>query len=129
VILVSACLAGIRCRYDGSSFPDDEIIGMVLKGEAIPLCPEQLGGLPTPRSPCLLEGNPELVFTGKVRIYDRDGNDRTENFLRGADEVLRIVRIYKINRAILKDKSPSCGRNGVTAYLLMRSGIKPSWLQ
>jgi len=128
VILVSACLAGIRCRYDGDSALDERVVELVKKGEALPLCPEQLGGLTTPRSPCQLKGDAELVWIGKLRIFDQEGRDRTDAFLLGAREVLRVMNYYNIQEAILKEKSPSCGRNGVTAYLLKKSGIKVTWL-
>lgn len=127
--LVSACLVGIRCRYDGQAYPIDYIIELVKKGRAIPICPEQLGGLPIPRSPCQINENAGLVFEGKMKIIDADGFDRTKNFIKGAKETLRIAKLLKINEAILKDKSPSCGHNGITSFLLKSNGIKISWLQ
>lgn len=128
--LVSACLAGFRCRYDGKVAPDEAVVELVRTGKAIPVCPEQLGGLPCPRSAC------ERTASG--RVIDRDGNDRTEAFETGAKETLRIARIYGCTHAILKAKSPSCGKgriydgtfnraltegSGVTAELLEKNGI------
>lgn len=129
MILVSACLVGFQCRYDGQAYPIDYVIELVKKGRAIPICPEQLGGLPTPRSPCTLDGDSDLVFEGKLKIYDAEGLDKTENFIAGAKETLKVVKLLKINEAILKDKSPSCGRNGITTFLLKKNGIKISWPQ
>lgn len=128
--LVSACLAGFRCRYDGKVDPDESVVELVRTGKAVPVCPEQLGGLPCPRSAC------ERTASG--RVIDRDGNDRTEAFETGAKEALRIARIYGCTHAILKAKSPSCGKGriydgtfkkaltegiGVTAELLEKNGV------
>ena len=130
MILVSACLAGFRCRYDAKVMVDESIVALIRSGKAIPVCPEALGGLPCPRVPC------ERTATGHVMA--KDGMDRTDAFTRGADEVLRLARLYDCDRAILKARSPSCGKgriydgtfsgtltdgNGVTAELLERNGI------
>jgi len=127
MILVSACLAGFRCRYDGEDASNEEIIEMVRKGKAIPLCPEQLGGLPTPRSPCKIDGEVTEIFTGGLRIVDDKGVDQTDKFMKGAEEVLKIATTYAIKEAILKGESPSCGRNGVTAHLLEKNNINVLW--
>ena len=129
--LVSACLLGIACRYDGKSKPDERVLRLLRKGEIlIPVCPEQLGGLPTPRIASEQQGE---------KVFSKTGYDVTENFLRGAEETLRYAEIYGIKEAILKQRSPSCGSgqiydgtfsgiiiegNGVTAALLKRKGIK-----
>ena len=128
--LVSACLAGFRCRYDGKVTTDLSIVELVKSGKAIPVCPEMLGGLPCPRIPC------ERTQDGKVMAAD--GSDKTAAFASGAEEVLRLADLYGCDRAILKAKSPSCGKgriydgtftgtltdgNGVTAELLERNGI------
>lgn len=131
MIIVSACLAGYRCRYDGKTVPNDEIVALVKRGEAIPVCPEMLGGLPCPRTPS------ERSADG-ARVLMRDGKDVTEAFERGALETLRLARLYECDRAVLKARSPSCGYgriydgsfsgtlrdgSGVTAELLMSSGV------
>jgi len=128
--LCSACLLGIKCRYDGKDACNKKVI-MLLKTEIlIPVCPEQLGGLPTPREPAeIREG----------RVITRYGVDVTENFKRGAEEVLKIAKLFGIREAILKQGSPSCGcgriyngtfsgktikGDGITAALLKKHGIK-----
>jgi len=131
--LVSACLIGIKCRYDGGSKPNKEIIKMFKEGKLIPVCPEQLGGLTTPREPAELTGDGLDVLKGKAKVVTKSGKDVTEQFLRGAKETLKIVKLLEIKEAILKQKCPSCGcgliydgsftgrlieRDGVTAALL-----------
>lgn len=131
MFLVSACLAGCPCRYDGKANPREDIIALVKAGKALPLCPEQLGGLCTPRLPC------ERVEDG--RVLCRDGSDKTENFRRGAEAVLALCQSYGIEKAILKARSPSCGvgviydgtfsgvlreGDGLCAQLLMQNGIE-----
>ena len=131
MIIVSACLAGYRCRYDGKTVPNEEIVALMKRGEAIPVCPEMLDGLPCPRIPS------ERSADG-TRVVSRDGGDVTEAFRRGADETLRLARLYGCDRAILKARSPSCGcgliydgtfsgtlreGDGVTAALLRENGI------
>ncbi len=130
MLLVSACLAGFRCRYDGKINADEWIVELVLTGKAIPVCPEQMGGLPCPRNAC------ERTASG--RVVDREGNDRTEAFEKGARETLRIAKLYGCTHAVLKARSPSCGKglihdgsfsgalvqgSGVTAELLEQNGI------
>ena len=134
--LISACLVGVECRYDGGTKDDPRWRRLVETGEAIPVCPEQLGGLPTPRRPSEIEsGDGKDVLAGRVRVVDSDGIDRTDAFLKGAGEALRIARISGADEAILKERSPSCGcreihRNGevvpgmgVTAALFESEGI------
>lgn len=130
MILTSACLAGMRCRYDARIVPNETIVALVRDGKAIPVCPEMLGGLACPRVAC------EVQCDG--RVCAKDGTDRTEAFERGAEETLRLARLYGADRAILKSKSPSCGcgriydgtfsgtlieGDGVTAKLLKKHGI------
>ena len=131
MIIVSACLAGYRCRYDGKTVPNEEIVALIKRGEAIPACPEMLGGLPCPRVPS------ERSADG-TRVITREGGDVTEAFRIGAEETLRLARLYGCDRAILKARSPSCGRgliydgtfsgtlregDGVAAALLRENGI------
>ena len=104
VYLVSACLAGIRCRYDGKSSPVEKIMQLVQSGEAIPFCPEVLGGLPTPRHRC------EIRETDDYRkVISEDGTDCTKEFIKGAELSLELAELHGIRRALLKSKSPSCG--------------------
>jgi uncharacterized protein YbbK (DUF523 family) len=136
-VLVSACLVGVCCRFDGSQQVRSDVL-LKLKGEVtIPICPEQLGGLPTPRIRAeIAGGNGFDVLQGKAQVIDSEGNDVTQYFLKGAKEALKIVRLYKIERAYLKEKSPSCGTKkivfrkkvkhgpGVTTALLMKEGVE-----
>ena len=100
MIIVSACLAGIECRYDGSGKPCQKVIDLIEQGKAIPVCPEQLGGLPTPRDPVEIVGD---------KVLTKDGEDKTEDFIKGAEEAMKIVEMANCTEAILKTKSPSCG--------------------
>jgi uncharacterized protein YbbK (DUF523 family) len=141
--LVSACLLGLGCKWNGK-IKLDKKVAKLTKGETlIPICPEQLGGLPTPRKPCgIFGGKGEDVLDGKAKVLSaRDGEDFTKNFIKGAKESLKIAKIFGIKEAILKQGSPSCGfgrtyqldkklknrkveGNGVTAALFKRHGIK-----
>jgi len=98
--IVSACLAGINCRYDGKSNPVEEVMNLVRKGEAIPVCPEQLGGLPTPRPCCEIRNG---------RVFTKDGDDVSSEFKKGAEQGLKIALLAGCDSAILKARSPSCG--------------------
>jgi len=130
MIIVSACLAGINCRYDGNDNLIPEIKGLVLSGKAIALCPEELGGLPTPRISC------EIC---KDNVLNKLNEDVTEAFKVGAEKVLAIAKILDTKTAVLKANSPSCGYgmiydgtfsgqkitgNGLTAELLASNGIQ-----
>jgi uncharacterized protein YbbK (DUF523 family) len=139
MIIISACLAGINCKYDGGNNLNKKILELVKKGKAIPLCPEQLGGLTTPREPAECNGDGSMVLNGKAKVITRSGRDVTDNFIKGAKEVLRLAKKLKVKKAILKARSPSCGAdkiydgsfsgrlidgNGVLAALLKKNGIK-----
>lgn len=128
-ILISACLLGVCCRYDGKSKAYPGIMELAKKHTLIPVCPEQLGGLSTPRPPAERQGE---------RVVTRSGADVTEQYRRGAEETLRLCRLFACEAAVLKERSPSCGRgqvydgtfsgtmtegNGVTAELLAANGI------
>jgi len=128
-MIVSACLAGIHCRYNGDTEPFEGVVDLVRKGSAIPFCPEAYGGLATPRPPCeIREG----------RVVNKEGEDQTEQFHRGAEEGMRLAQLTGCTEAILKSRSPSCGcgeiydgtfsstvipGNGVFADLLLKGGI------
>lgn len=105
--VVSGCLAGLACRYDGGSNPCPRVVRLVAAGLAVPLCPESLSGLPVPRPPC------EQCATGperdNVRVLSRDGQDLTAAFARGAERALRGALAVGCREAILKSRSPSCG--------------------
>lgn len=107
--LISACLCGINCRYNSSSSYNKICVKLIKENKAIPVCPEQLGGLGTPRTPCELQGTATEVLQGKNRVIDSNGFDTTEMFVRGAKEVLKISKMLNIKAAILKEGSPSCG--------------------
>jgi uncharacterized protein YbbK (DUF523 family) len=127
--VISACLAGVQCRYDGKGKPNPKIMELVKEGKAILVCPEQLGGLPTPRTPSEQKGDKVLTTGGK---------DITLEFVKGAEEALKIAEMAGCTKAILKAKSPSCGYgkvydgsftgtlkegNGVFAELLKKKGF------
>ena len=134
MILVSACLVGINCKYSGGNNYNKKVFDLVKEGKAIPICPEQLGGLTTPRNPV------ELKFiNGKRYAIDNQGNDVTENFESGAKQVLELVKNLNINKAILQPRSPSCGvgkiysgnfdnelvdGDGILAELLKQNGVE-----
>ncbi len=99
-ILVSACLLGLRCRYDGQSKPNGAVLALREKHTLVPCCPEQLWGLPTPRSPSEWQG---------ARIADREGQDVTARYLRGAEEAVSLARALGCELAVLKERSPACG--------------------
>ena len=108
--IVSACLVGINCRHDGKNKLRKELIEAFKRGELLPLCPEQLGGLPTPRTPSIIiNGDGYDVLDGKTRVINQRNEDVTENFIRGAEEVLKIVKMLNVKETILESRSPSCG--------------------
>lgn len=128
--IVSACLSGVHCRYDCKAQTRSSIEEMVQNGDAIPVCPEQLGGLPTPRPPAERIGD---------RVLTNQGADVTAEYQRGAQEALRIAKLTGATEALLKSKSPMCGcgkiydgtfsgnqkdGDGVFAELLKNHGIK-----
>jgi len=127
IILVSACLLGMRTRYDGQSKPDPFLCALWPQKFFLPLCPEQLGGLPTPRLPAEIVGGDGLaVWQDQAQVLNRAGKEVTRQFKQGAKEVWRIVRLLGIKKAILKSRSPSCGltpKLGVTAALLLAQGL------
>lgn len=128
-LLISACLLGVRCRYDGACKACAQASALAQQYQLIPICPEQLGGLPTPRTPAERRG--EHVFT-------KDGRDVTAEYQRGAEEALRLAQLFCCEAAVLKERSPSCGSGtiydgsfsstlcegyGVCAQILLEHGI------
>jgi len=141
MIIVSACLCGINCKYNGGNNLDASVFKLMQEGKAIPVCPEQLGGQETPRAPHeIINGNGQDVLMGKAKIFGREHDvDVTAEFIKGAYETLKIAQAVSASIAILKARSPSCGvsqiydgtfsgtkrnGNGVTAQLLLSRGIK-----
>ena len=129
-ILISACLLGACCRYDGKSRECPEAVRLSDTHELIPVCPEQLGGLPTPRPPAEIRDG---------RVINLEGEDVSAAYRKGAEETLRLCRLMGCRTAVLKANSPSCGcgfvydgafsahlipGNGVTAQLLLDNGIR-----
>lgn len=103
-ILVSACLMGVNCRFDGKSNLMPRLEELMVKHDCIPVCAELYGGLPTPRTPAEIQGD---------KLVTRDGRDVTANFVKGAAEVARMAKLYDCKVAILKENSPSCGSGKV----------------
>ena len=127
-ILISACLLGVCCRYDGASKPHPLAAALAERHILVPVCPEQLGGLPTPRPPAERRDG---------RVATQSG-DVTEQYRRGAEETLKLCKLFGCEVAVLKERSPSCGHgqvydgtfsgaltagDGVTAELLTTNGI------
>lgn len=111
--LISACLCGINCKYNGLNNYNEICERLLKENKAIPICPEQLGGLSTPRIPCELQGTANEIIQGKNKVINKDGIDVTEMFLKGANEVLKISKMLNVDKVILKEGSPSCGVNFV----------------
>ncbi len=129
-ILVSACLLGCACRYDGRSKPNDGVLALMDKHTLVPVCPEQLGGLSTPRPPA--ERREGGVFT-------QAGADVTGQYSRGGEQAVRMAKLYGCRVAILKARSPACGKDriydgtftgtltdghGAAAEALLQAGIR-----
>ena len=126
--LVSACLIGLCTRYDGCSKPDRTCLQALQDFHYIPVCPEQLGGPPTPRTAAVLTGGDGMdVLRGHASVINRDNIDVSKQFVDGAEAVLKIARAQDIKLAMLKAGSPSCGLTpviGVTAALLLEHDIR-----
>ena len=134
MILVSSCLLGINCKYNGKNNYNEKIEKILENNKVLPLCAEQLGGLPTPRIPSEIK-----IINGEKKVFNKLGEDVTENFYKGAEEVLKMVKKFNIKKAILKEKSPSCGKgkiysgnfdetlvdgNGILTDLLIQNGVE-----
>ncbi|HII15446.1 MAG TPA: DUF523 domain-containing protein [Nanoarchaeota archaeon] len=124
--LCSACLLGINCKWNGGNNANRKVIALSKKEILIPVCPEQLAGFSTPREPMELRNGKAVTASGK---------NVTKQLKKGALETLKIAKLFHINKAILKQRSPSCGfgqlmsgkvvkGNGITAGLLKKRGIK-----
>lgn len=128
-LLISACLLGTNCRYNGKGKLIEQAPLLAEKFHLIPVCPEVYGGMPTPREPSERKDG---------KVYSKSGNDVTDCFTRGAEECLRLAELFNCKYAVLKEKSPSCGfgeiydgtfsgklviGNGILAELLSENGI------
>ncbi len=134
MILVSACLVGLNCKYNGKNNYNEKIFNLVKEGKAIPICPETLGGLTTPRKPSEIK-----IIDGKRYVFDIDGKDVTKEYEKGALEVLELCKKLSVTKVILKDRSPACGKgkiydgtftgnlvegNGILTDLLIKNNIE-----
>ena len=137
--LISACLCGVNCKYDGANNYNEKCNELFISGKAILICPEQLGGLTTPRVPSELQAKAKDILEGNGKVVTKEGMDVTKQFIKGAMEVVEIAKKLSISTAILKERSPSCGVNfvydgsfngnkvkgkGITAEMLNEIGIK-----
>ena len=135
MIIISSCLAGINCKYNGKNNLHPCFEKLLQSGKAVPICPEQLGGLCTPRNPA------EIIkdSSGEIKIITNNGTDVTKEYFLGAKRALAIAKALNIKTAVLQSRSPSCGYgkiydgsfskklingNGITAELFIKSGIK-----
>jgi len=136
--IISACLCGVNCKYNGQNNLNERCLKLFRDGKAVLVCPEQLGGLQTPRNPVELNNKAGEVVEGNGNALNNKGEDVTKQFLNGAYETLKIARELGSTKAILKEGSPSCGVNlvydgtftgnkikgkGITAYILEKEGI------
>jgi uncharacterized protein YbbK (DUF523 family) len=139
--LISACLCGVNCKYSGKNNLNKDCLKLLEQDEAILICPEQLGGLTTPRNPAeIIDGTAKsIVNDGVGKVVTSEGEDVTKSFIKGAKETIEIAKASGTVAAILKEGSPSCGCNhiydgsfsgkkingeGITSYLLKESGIE-----
>ena len=136
------CLCGVNCKYSGGNNFDESVLEIINRGEAIPVCPEVMGGLGTPRIPHEIVGGDGFdVLEGKAKVISKDGEDNTAAFIAGAEKVLEIAKKLDVKEVVLKSKSPSCGNGkiydgsfsgvlidgvGVTTALLIKNGISVS---
>lgn len=139
-ILVSACLVGQKCRYDGRDKTNEAVFSLRGLYQFVPICPELLGGLPIPREPSEISGGTGYdVLAGKSRVVGKSGEDKTSYFMAGAKQTLDLATSIGIKKAVFKSKSPSCGcgeipdgsfsgklinGDGVATALLKQNGIE-----
>ena len=129
-ILVSACLLGINCKYSGGNNQNEKVLEYIKDKEVIPVCPEIMGGLSTPRPPS------EII---NDKVMNNLNQDVTQQYKKGAEETLKLAKLFNVKKALLKAKSPSCGKsyiydgtfsstliegNGITTKLLIENGIE-----
>ncbi|MBW1900712.1 MAG: DUF523 domain-containing protein [Deltaproteobacteria bacterium] len=136
-IMISACLVGVHCRYDGGHATCRDLVDFFASAPFVPFCPEQLGGLPTPRPPAIIKsGDGHDILSGQAKIINATGEDVTDAFRKGSEEAYALARLTGSSLAILKSRSPSCGLKtphcenasgigiGVTAAFFQSHGIK-----
>jgi len=138
-VLVSSCLLGLRTRYDATDNRNEQVFEYLKRNDLIPIpvCPEQLAGLPTPRPKCWFRcGDGADTLNGTGELTDEHGRDVAQAFLHGAEEALKVARLSNCQAAILQQRSPSCGTRiiylnevktagiGVTAALLKQNGLR-----
>lgn len=129
-ILVSACLLGVNCKYDGGNNLNEKVLKYLEDKEVIPVCPEIMGGLSTPRPPSEITGN---------EVMNNQNQNVTKEYTKGAEETLKLAKLFNVKKALLKAKSPSCGNgriydgtfsrtltsgDGITVRLLKENGIE-----
>lgn len=134
MILISACLVGINCKYNGKNNYNEKALELVKSGQAIPICPEQLGGLTTPRNPSEIK-----TINNKRYVINNKNEDVIDEFVRGANEVLKLAKELDVEKVILQSRSPSCGvgkiysgnfdrklvdGNGILAQMLIDNDIE-----
>lgn len=134
MIIISACLCGCDCKYNGKNNKNESCVELLKRGKAVLVCPEQLGGMTTPRVPSEI-----LKNDGKISVISKEGKDVSKEFKKGAKEALKIAKLVDAKVAILKNGSPSCGSKyiydgtflgnkikgeGITAKLFMENGIE-----
>ena len=140
MIMVSACLLGENCRYDGGSKPCKEVIDLIKGCDYKPFCPECLGKMTIPRKPCeIVVGDGYDVLNGEARVLNSENEDMTDFYIAGANAALKMAQELSPKRIILKANSPSCGcgaiydgtfcdkkieGDGVTAALLKKNGFQ-----
>ncbi len=137
--LCSACLLGLKTRYNGEAKNKEKINKLLRNTKLIPVCPEQLGGLPTPREPAEPTKDGKKIIKDKGKVITKSGKNQTPKFIKGAKETLKIAKKLEIKEAILKQRSPSCGNgeiydgtftnttkkgDGVTTALLKQNNIE-----
>ncbi len=140
MLIVSACLVGVNCKYNGGNNDNTKVKEFLKDKKYIIVCPEQLGGLTTPRKPSEIDKiDGREVLKGNSKVISCDNKDVTNNFIDGAKESLKIAKMFDCNKALLKEGSPSCGCNliydgtftnnkisgmGVTASLFVENNIE-----
>lgn len=134
MMIISACLCGCDCKYNGKNNKNESCVELLKRGKAVLVCPEQLGGMTTPRVPSEI-----LKNDGKISVISKEGKDVSKEFKKGAKEALKIAKLVDAKVAILKNGSPSCGSKniydgtflgnkikgeGITAKLFVENGIE-----
>ncbi len=136
-IMVSACLLGIKCTYNCEIRKSEEVVKLAQRKILVPFCPEQLGGMSTPRiGMSIVEGSGEAVLDFETKVLNEENSDITSHFLLGAEESMKYATLFNVRTAILRDKSPSCGvyqiynkKIGEEKYLVTGRGVSTARLK